>query len=594
MSLPIEDYALLGDTRTVALVAKNGSIDWFCPGRIDRPACFAALLGTPEHGRWLLAPKGEVVEVKRRYLDGSLVLETCMTTPTGTVAITDYMPIATERGRTEIVRIVEGRSGHVTMGMELVLRFAYGQVIPWVQRRADGIVATAGADQVELITRVPLGGQDYRTFSRFEIAAGTAVAFRLRWRPTFDAPSASLPPRDELQATLNWWRAWANQKLGDDERWDEAALRSLITLKALIYAPSGGIAAAATTSLPETLGGDRNWDYRFCWLRDSALILDAFLHAGFTEEAIAFRNWLVRVAAGKPSQLQVLFGVGGERFVRETTIPGLPGYAGSAPVRVGNGAESQFQLDNYGQVLDLQHHARQAGVPIDKESWRVETALVKHVAEVWQAPDCGIWEIRGEPQHFVHSKLMAWVALDRAVRAIENHGLPGPLARWQDLRRRIHAEILDEGFSRRRNSFVQAYGKEDLDASLLLIPALGFLPPDDPRVLGTIDAIQKDLCVDDMVLRYRTSSGVDGLEGEEGTFLVCTFWLVDALALAGRREEAVALFEKLLSVRNDVGLMAEEYDPRLKRQLGNFPQAFSHVGLLGSAHKLKLERERRP
>ncbi|MCB1883884.1 MAG: glycoside hydrolase family 15 protein [Geminicoccaceae bacterium] len=589
MSRPIEDYALLGDTRTVALVSKEGSIDWFCPGRIDRPACFAALLGTPDHGRWKLAPKAEPKRVTRRYLDDSLVLETLVETDEGTVAVVDYMPIPKGPRSTTIVRHVEGRTGRVAMEMELVLRFAYGQVIPWVRRVEGGLVATAGADEVGLSTLVPLGGQDYRTFSAFEVGAGECVPFRLTWRPTFDAPPKALPPRDELRDTLAFWGGWAHHKLPDHERWDEAVLRSLLTLKALVYAPSGGIAAAATTSLPETIGGERNWDYRFCWLRDSALILDAFLHAGFTEEAVAFRNWLVRVAAGKPSQLQVLFGVGGERFVRETTIP-LPGYENSVPVRVGNAAEGQFQLDNYGQVLDLQHAARRAGIPIDKESWRVETALVRHVAEVWREPDCGIWEIRGRPRHFTHSKVMAWVALDRAVRAIEDHGVPGPLQRWRELRSRIHKEVLDEGFNAKRNSFVQYYGGNGLDASLLLIPALGFLPPDDPRVLGTIDAVRRDLCDDGFVLRYEALSGVDGLKGDEGSFLVCSFWLVDALCLAGRRDEAEELFEKLLAVRNDVGLLAEEYDPRLKRQLGNFPQAFSHVGLITSAHRLERAR----
>ena len=584
----IEDYALLGDCETAALVGIDGSIDWLCWPRFDSGAAFAALLGGPEHGCWLLAPADGTARAWRRYRGDTLILETDWVTADGAVTVIDFMPL---RGsQSDLVRMVVGRRGRVAMRTELVLRFDYGTTVPWVTQTDGGtpngvLRAIAGPDMIVLRADVALRGEHLTTVGDFTVAEGETVAFVMTHAPShLDAP-LPVDPHAALSDTESFWTAWAARCRYEGE-WRDAVMRSLLTLKALTYRPTGGIVAAATTSLPEQLGGTRNWDYRFCWLRDATLTLLAFMDAGYYDEASAWRDWLLRAAAGSPSQLQILYGLAGERLLREWEVPWLPGYEGSQPVRVGNAAAGQLQLDVYGEVLDALFQARRGGLPSSPEAWRLACAMVGHLETVWEQPDEGLWEVRGGRQHFTHSKVMTWVALDRVIRAVDHFGLEGPTDRWRALREQVHAEVCARAFDASLGSFVQAYGSSQLDASLLLIPLVGFLPPDDPRVLGTVAAIERRLLVDGLVMRYDTRVTEDGLPPGEGAFLACSFWLADNYVLQGRHDDARAMFERLLGLRNDVGLLAEEYDPRLRRQVGNFPQAFSHVGLVGTAFNL--------
>jgi GH15 family glucan-1,4-alpha-glucosidase len=583
----IEDYALVGDCETAALVSRAGSVDWLCLPRFDSPACFAALLGGPDHGRWLLAPASEPRNVRRRYREGTLVLETEFDTDEGTVAVIDCMPVRTTVP--DLIRIVEGRRGEVPMRMELTIRFDYGSLIPWVRRAEDGLTAVGGGDLVRLRTPVALRGEDFRTVSEFTVAAGQRVPFTLEWQPSYHPTPMRGDAEQSVEETARWWREWS-QRCAYHGPYRDAVLRSLITLKALTYQPSGGLVAAPTTSLPELLGGVRNWDYRYCWLRDATFALYALMLGGYQEEARRWREWLLRAVAGAPAQAQILYGVAGERLVPEWEIAWLPGYAGSAPVRVGNAAFAQFQLDVYGEIMDTLHAARRHGLPHDENAWRVQRSMVEYVETVWTDPDEGIWEVRGGRRHFTHSKMMAWVALDRAVKAVEHFGLEGPLERWREVRDAIHQDVCAKGFDTALNSFVQFYGASLLDASLLMMPLVGFLPATDPRVVGTVAAIQKHLTTDGFVARYTTVPEVDGLPPGEGAFLPCSFWLADNLALQGRRDEAHAQFERLLAVRNDVGLLAEEFDPRAGHLLGNYPQAMSHTALVNTAANLITDR----
>jgi GH15 family glucan-1,4-alpha-glucosidase len=579
----IEDYALIGDCQTAALVGRDGSIDWLCVPRFDSPACFAALLGTPEHGRWLIAPAGKVRAVQRRYRANTLVLETEFETDDGVVAVVDCMPPRTRAP--DVIRVVEGRRGRVAMRMELVMRPAYGSRVPWVRRVNGDLLAVAGRDALRLRSTVGVHGKDLRTVADFEVAEGQTASFELTWFPSHEAPPSPYDPQEAVRRTERWWQDWSARCTYEGE-WREAVVRSLITLKALTYAPTGGVVAAATTSLPEQLGGVRNWDYRYCWLRDATFTLYALLLVGYVDEARAWRRWLLRAVAGAPSQAQIMYGLAGEQWLPELEIPWLPGYEGARPVRVGNAASGQFQLDVYGEVMDALHFARRSGVPASKPAWRVQRALVRFVESAWERPDEGIWEVRGPRRHFTHSKVMAWVALDRGVKAVERFGHDGPVERWRQIRDRIHADACRHGFDPDLNAFVQYYGSHDLDASLLMIPLVGFLPANDPRMLGTVEAIRKHLMVNGFVLRYPTAPHVDGLPPGEGAFLPCTFWLADNLALQGRRAEAREIFERLLALRNDVGLLSEQYDPAARRLVGNFPQAFSHVGLINTAQNL--------
>ncbi len=588
MTRRIEDYALIGNTHTAALVGRNGAVDWLCLPRFDSDACFAALLGSAENGHWRIAPDGEVTAVHRRYRPGTLVLETEFETAEGTVALIDFMPPQHDREdeRADLIRIVEGRRGRVALSMDLVLRFGYGDIVPWVRRTEEGLSAIAGPDAVALRTQVPLHGEAFHTRAEFTVAEGERRPFTLIWHPSHLPVAPAEDPEALLEETLAWWQDWSGQCRYQGP-WREAVERSLITLKGLTYGPTGGIAAAATTSLPERSGGTRNWHYRYCWLRDSAFTLYALLAAGYREEAVAWRQWLVRTVAGMPSQLQIMYGLAGERRLDEWELPWLAGFEGSRPVRVGNGAHGQCQLDVYGEVLDSLHIARRNGITSDDDGWTVQRALAKHLEAIWHAPDHGLWEVRGPKRHFTHSKVMAWVAFDRAVQAVEQFGLDGPVERWREHARRIHAEVCEKGFDTRLNSFVQYYGAKHTDAALLLIPQVGFLPADDPRVAGTVEAVERELSVDGgLLLRYPTEPEIDGLPPGEGCFLACAFWLVDAKVMLGRHDEAHELFERLLSLRNDVGLLAEEYDPITRRQLGNVPQAFSHVALVNSALNL--------
>jgi GH15 family glucan-1,4-alpha-glucosidase len=581
----IEDYALIGDTRTAALVGRDGSIDWLCLPQIDSRACFAALLGSEEHGRWLLAPQQAVEKVSRRYRGDTLVLETEFTTATGRARIIDFMPPPSDHLCRQLVRIVEGLDGHVEMRSELVLRFSYGRVIPWVRRCDGGIRAVAGAETVRLWTPVALHGQDMRTVASFTLLAGAQIPFTLCWTRSFAQELPCPDPLALLGQTVDFWESWVAQLTG---QWShrEAVCRSLITLKALTHCPSGGIAAAATTSLPERLGGVRNWDYRFCWIRDATFTLYSLLQSGFLGEAREWVGWLVRAAAGSPQHLQVMYTVEGYRLDGELTLDWLPGYQASGPVRIGNAAHGQLQLDVPGELFDVLHAARKYGIEVPGEAWAIQRVLLRHLEEVWALPDRGLWEVRGEPQQFTHSKMMAWVAVDRAIKAVEDQGLDGPVERWRSLRARIHDTVCQEGFNRRRGAFTQVLGGDSVDASLLMMPLVGFLPAEDPRVAGTISAIRRDLADDGLILRYRTEHTDDGLPPGEGAFLATSFWLADCLALQGRRDEAHALFERLIGLANDVGLLAEEYDVRGRRQLGNFPQAFSHIGVVNTAHNL--------
>jgi GH15 family glucan-1,4-alpha-glucosidase len=579
----IEDYALIGDCETAALVARDGSIDWLCLPRFDSGACFAALLGTPEHGRWLLAPAGEIRRVTRRYRDDTLVLETDYETDDGALTVVDCMP--PRRGAPELVRLVVGRRGRVAMRMHLVFRCDYGAVVPWVQRLDGGLRAIAGPDALRLCTPVETRGENLTTVAEFPVAAGERVPFLLTWYPSHAEPPPRTDPEEAIAFAESWWRAWAARVSGDGE-WREPVMRSLITLKALTYAPTGGIVAAPTTSLPEQLGGTRNWDYRYCWLRDATFTLYALLISGYHDEARAWREWLLRAVAGKPSELQIMYGLSGERRLTELTLDWLPGYEGARPVRIGNAASRQRQWDVYGELIDTMYQCERAGLASGDTAWRLEIALLEFLESAWQEPDDGIWEVRGPRRNFTHSKMMAWVAIDRAVKTVERRHVDGPVERWRDLRARIHDEVCRRGFDPELNAFVQFYGAKLLDASLLMMPLVGFLPAGDPRVRGTIAAIERDLVRDGFVQRYSPTPSVDGLPAGEGTFLACTFWLADNLVLIGRRADAVATFERLLAIRNDVGLLAEEYDPAARRLVGNFPQAFSHVGLVNTARNL--------
>ncbi|HEX6332256.1 MAG TPA: glycoside hydrolase family 15 protein [Actinomycetota bacterium] len=588
MPAPIEDYALVGDTHTAALISRAGSVDWLCVPRFDSGACFAALLGTEEHGHWLLAPAGEIRRTTRRYRGDTLVLETEHETADGTVRVVDCMP--PRRHEADLFRIVEGIDGAVPMRMEFRIRFDYGRVVPWVRRTATGISAIAGPDAVELVADVPLEGRDFATYSEFTVREGQSAAFSLTWHPSTEAPPPPLDPRWAVKHTEQIWRDWS-ARCNYEGEWREAVMRSLLTLKALTYAPTGGILAATTTSLPEALGGVRNWDYRYCWIRDATFTLYSLLLAGYESEARAWRDWLVRAVAGRPSELQIMYGVAGERRLTELELDWLPGYEGSRPVRIGNAASQQFQLDVYGEVVDLLHQAALGGIEQEESVWRVQRAVLDFLEGAWREPDEGIWEVRGPRRDFTHSKVMAWLAFDRAVRSVKEFGLDGPVDRWRAIRDEIHQEVCRKGFDADRNTFTQFYGSERLDASLLMIPLVGFLPIDDERVQGTIAAIRRDLGRDGFLARYQNDEQVEGVHGREGAFLPCTFWLVDCLALSGKRREARGIFERLLELRNDVGLLSEEYDSEAGRMLGNFPQAFSHVSLIDSARNLSSMRE---
>ncbi|MBI3917038.1 MAG: glycoside hydrolase family 15 protein [Betaproteobacteria bacterium] len=583
MPLAIEDYALIGDTRTAALVGRDGSIDWLCVPRFSSPACFAALLGERGHGRWLIAPAGKARGTRRRYRQSTLILETEFGSDTSAVRVTDFMPIGHKERH--VVRIVEGLIGQTAMRMELIIRFGYGSIVPWVQRSDHALVATAGPDTLELRTRIETHGEDLTTVAEFDVHEGERIAFVLCHRDSHEPAQPPLDAEAALELTGKWWREWSGACIYGGH-WREPVMRSLITLKALTYAPTGGIVAAPTTSLPEKLGGVRNWDYRYCWLRDATFTLYALLYSGYRDEARAWREWLLRAVAGRPEDMQILYGISGERWLIEKEIPWLPGYRGAAPVRIGNAAATQYQLDVYGEVMDALHLTLTAGVDRNTRAWEVQSVLLDFLESNWQRPDEGIWEVRGPRRQFTHSKVMAWVAFDRAVKMVERFGLDGHLERWRGIRDEIHAEVCREGFDAARNTFVQYYGSKELDASLLLIPLTGFLPCEDPRVRGTVEAVESELMVDGLVLRYRTETHVDGLPAGEGVFLPCSFWLVDNLALLGRKADAVALFERLLSLCNDVGLIGEEYEVRGQRLLGNFPQALTHVALINSARNL--------
>jgi GH15 family glucan-1,4-alpha-glucosidase len=593
MALPIEDYALLGDTQSAALVGRDGSIDWLCLPRFDSGACFAALLGTPDHGRWLMAPTHPGASVSRHYRGDTLVLETEFTTPEGKVRVTDCMP---PRGQfPDVVRVVEGISGRVDMRMELVVRFDYGAVMPWARRLEGGMSFVGGPDALFLRTPAELHPEAMTTVSHFVVSAGERVPFVLTWHPSHMPPPREIDAGRAVQETVQWWEKWAERGTYEGP-YGDAVVRSLLTLKALTYGPTGGIVAAPTTSLPEEIGGSRNWDYRFCWLRDATFTLYALMLGGYADEAIAWRNWLLRAAAGDPSKLQTLYGPGGERRLPELALDWLPGYEGSSPVRVGNEASLQFQLDVYGELMDALHLARRDDLDGSGEgegaAWSLQAKVLDYLEGAWQSPDEGIWEVRGPRRHFTHSKVLAWVAFDRAVKDVTRFGLEGPVERWKALRQQVHDEVCDQAFDPVRQTFTQSYGSTELDAAVLLIPLVGFLPATDPRMLGTIAAIEGELLEDGFVRRYsRAAAGtVDGVEGSEGAFLPCSFWLADNLALAGRRDDATALFERLLDLRNDVGLISEEYDPSNRRLIGNFPQAFTHVSLVNTAHNLTGER----
>jgi len=585
MPCRIEDYALIGDCQAAALVGRDGSIDWLCWPRFDSDACFAALLGTSENGRWQVAPVDEGARVTRRYRPNTLILETRFETSEGAVTLIDFMPIRAVNS--SIIRIVVGERGRVRMRTEVVLRFGYGAIVPWVSRLVDGTLrAIAGPDMVVLRTTVPLTGQNMRTVGEFEVAAGDSVPFVLSYASSHLPAPGPLDPRSSIDITEAFWTEWAS-RCPEAGYCHDTVVRSLITLKACTYWPTGAIIAAPTTSLPEQLGGTRNWDYRYCWLRDATLILLALVHAGYSEEAVAWREWLLRAVAGSPGQVQIMYGIAGERRLSEWEVPWLAGYASSKPVRIGNAASGQLQLDVFGEVIDALYQARMQGlVTADPSAWGMQLATMSHLERIWKKPDEGIWEVRGGPQHFTYSKAMCWVSFDRVITAAERFGLDGPLDRWRRIRAEIHADVCERGFDADLGSFVQSYGSKQLDASLLLLPQVGFLPADDPRILGTVAAIEKRLLVDGFVLRYDSGKVGDGLPPGEGAFLACSFWLVDAYVLQNRHAEAHALFDRLCALRNDVGLLSEEYDPAAKCLVGNFPQAFSHVGLINSAFNL--------
>ena len=582
----IESYAVIGNCETAALVGRDGSIDWLGLPRFDSAACFAALLGGPENGRWQIAPSSSPLQVTRRYQQGSLILETEFETADGRIVLVDYM--GRRDAGTDLVRLVRGVRGRIQMRMELTIRFEYGSVIPWVRRLDDGrLTAVAGPDRLTLATPAAVHGEGLSTIAEFEVGEGEEIPFSLTWSPSFRAIPEPADAGAVLDIVSGFWREWSKaHSIEGSGEWAEAVLRSALTLKALMHFETGGIIAAATTSLPEQLGGARNWDYRFCWLRDATITLYALMNSGFIDEAQAWREWLLRAVAGNPAQMQIMYGIAGERRLTEYEITWLRGYEDAAPVRIGNAASDQLQLDVYGEVLDALYQARRMGLPFSEAAWDLERALLGHLETIWDQPDEGMWEVRGGRRHFTHSKVMAWVAFDRAVRSVDEFGLSGPRDKWDALRDRIHAEVCHKGFNAELNSFVQSYGDKELDASLLLLPLVGFLPADDARIQGTVSAIEQHLLKDGFVLRYDTATTVDGLVGEEGVFLACSFWLADNYILQGRDEDARTLFERLLALRTDLGLLAEEYDLKAKRLVGNFPQAFSHVALINTAHNL--------
>ena len=585
-ALCIEDYALIGDCLTGALVGRNGSIDWLCWPRFDSGACFAALLGSPRNGRWQISPVDALATATRSYRGDTMALETRFETAEGSVALIDFMPFGKENS--SVVRRIEGRRGRVRMRLHLTMRFDYGSSTPWVTQLDDGsgLSAILGPNLVVLRTEVELRGQDKATVAEFDVGANESVDFVLTWGPSHLPPPPPFDPVTALADTERFWAGWSADCRYQGP-WRTLVLRSLLTLKALTFAPTGGIAAALTTSLPEQLGGSRNWDYRYCWLRDATLTLVALMEGGYTEEARAWRAWLQRAVAGNPDELQIMYGLAGERQLLEWSPSWLAGYQGAAPVRIGNAASEQLQLDVYGEVASALHIARKHGLSPPHASWEMQAAFLAHLETIWDQPDDGIWEVRGGRRQFTHSKVMAWVAVDRSIRDAEAFDVPAPLDQWRELRDRMHAEICAKGYDPARNTFTQSFGSPELDAALLLIPQVGFLPPDDKRVIGTVEAIERELLVDGFVLRYRTEAGSDGLPPGEGAFLPCSFWLVDAYALLGRHADAEALFERLGQLANDVGLLAEEYDPKAKRQVGNFPQAFSHLALVEAALQLR-------
>jgi len=584
MAARIEDYALIGDCETAALVSRDGSIDWLCWPRFDSHACFAALLGGPEQGRWLLAPADGNAKVARRYRDSTMILETTLETSEGAVMVVDFMPL--RDGESNVVRTVIGLRGSVSMKTQIIMRFGYGSIVPWVSRLDDGTLrAIAGPDMIIIKSQVPLRGEGLTTIGDFTVSKGERVSFVMTWGPSHLAAPKPVDPDHALEFTERFWRSWAGECQYTGE-WRDAVIRSVLTLKALTYRPTGGIVAAPTTSLPEQIGGVRNWDYRYCWLRDATLTLLALMDAGYFREAAAWRDWLLRAAAGSPDRVQIMYGLSGERMLHEWEVPWLPGYENSKPVRVGNAAHQQLQLDVYGEVMDALHQARRGGLPETPEAWAFEKALLGQLEKMWQRPDQGIWETRGAPQDFTHSKVMAWVAFDRAIKSAEQFNLDGPLDRWRSLRDAIHEEVCQRAYDETIGAFVQSYQSRIADAATLVIPLVGFLPAADPRVAGTVAFVEKHLFVDGLVLRYDSEHTDDGLPPGEGAFLACSFWLADNYVLLGRRDDALRLFERLLSLRNDLGLLSEEYDPRLERQVSNFPQAFSHIALLSTAFNL--------
>jgi GH15 family glucan-1,4-alpha-glucosidase len=590
---PIEDYALIGDCESAALVGRDGSIDWLCWPRFDSGACFAALLGGPENGRWRIAPAGETARVERRYRGDSMILETTFTTASGMVTVIDFMPpVGTQ---SDLVRMVVGKEGRVTMRVELLLRFGYGALVPWVTRLDDHVLrAIAGPDMVVLHMDRPLHGDGLTSVGDVTISAGETASFVLTWRASHEPTPTPVDARQALAETEEFWSDWSSRCTYEGE-FREPVLRSLLTLKALTFRPTGGIVAAPTTSLPEEIGGSRNWDYRVCWLRDATLTLIALMDAGYYDEARAWRDWLLRAAAGSPDQVQIMYGLGGERRLLEWEVPWLSGYEGSTPVRIGNAAHAQLQIDVFGEVMDAFHQARVGGMPESADAWELECALAAHLERIWSRPDNGIWEVRGGQQHFTHSKVMAWVAFDRAIRSAESWRLAGPIEHWRALRQQMHDEICSRAFDRTIGSFVQAYDSTQVDASLLLLPLVGFLPATDDRIRGTVRAIEERLVVDGFVYRYDSLLTDDGLPPGEGAFLACSFWLADNYLLQGRQRDGRELFAKLLAIRNDVGLLAEEYHPGLRRQVGNFPQGFSHVAIVSTALNIaRAERRAAP
>ena len=589
MASSIADYALIGDLGTAALVDRAGSIDWLCWPRFDSDACFAALLGTPEHGRWLVAPFDQPIRISRRYRENTLILETRFETKDGAAVLTDFMP-PRERD-SHLIRIVTGERGSVAFRTELILRFGYGAIVPWVTRIDDkSLRAIAGPDMAVLRSSATMRGENFKTIGDFTVAAGESWPFVLSFGRSHQPPPPPVEPFEKLRTTEDYWQNWS-QMSKIDCPWAGYVTRSLITLKALTYARTGGLVAAPTTSLPERIGGARNWDYRFCWLRDATLTLLALMNAGYYDEAGSWREWLLRAAAGSPSQIQIMYGVRGERRLTEWQVPWLPGYRNSQPVRIGNAAHNQRQFDIFGEVMDALHQARQGGLGTNEAGWALQRRLLVHLEKIWREPDEGLWEVRSGPEHFTYSKAMAWLAYDRAVRSAEAFALPGPIAHWRELRADIHRDVCEHGFDTELGSFVRTYSGKKLDASLLLLPAIGFLPPHDPRISGTVAAIERNLLRHGLVLRYDTAVSDDGLPAGEGVFLACSFWLVDAYLMLGRRDDALSLFERLLSLCNDVGLLSEEYEPHTKQLVGNFPQAFSHLALVNTASNFSHYRK---